>query len=128
MAAVGLALYSLYTMIICESTSSYIFIYALLRYLLLLHLQIRNVISDFGMSLAIILMVGISVLLKDKVTVETLKISDNGYDPTVPSERGWIINPLGVHTTLSGWAVIGAILPAILVHTIVLLITCSIYA
>jgi len=78
-------------------------------------LQIRNVVSDFGMSIAIILMVGLSVLLKDKVTVETLNISDNGYDPSVPSARGWFINPLGVNTTLSGWAVIGAFLPAVLV-------------
>ena len=60
-------------------------------------------------------MVGLSVLLKDKVTVETLNISDNGYDPSVPSARGWFINPLGVNTTLSGWAVIGAFLPAVLV-------------
>ena len=72
------------------------------------------------MSIAIILMVGLSVLLKDKVLVETLKISNNGYDPTIPSARGWVINPLGVHSTLSGWAVIGAILPGVLVYTIVI--------
>jgi len=67
------------------------------------------------MSIAIILMVGLSVLLRDNVRVETLSVSDNGYDPGVPSARGWIINPLGVNTSLSGWAVIGAFLPAILV-------------
>ncbi|XP_065886531.1 anion exchange protein 2-like isoform X2 [Dysidea avara] len=81
--------------------------------------QVRNVVSDFGMSIAIILMVGLSVLLKDKVLVETLKISNNGYDPTIPSARGWVINPLGVHSTLSGWAVIGAILPGVLASVLI---------
>ena len=80
-------------------------------------LQARNIISDFGMFFATVFMVGLSVLLRDKVTVENLQISENGYDPTIPSARGWVISPLGVHSTLSIWAIIGAVLPATLVHT-----------
>lgn len=79
-------------------------------------LQARNIISDFGMFFATVFMVGLSVILRDKVTVENLQISENGYDPTIPEARGWIISPLGVHTTLSAWAILGAILPATLVH------------
>ena len=78
-------------------------------------LQARNIISDFGMFFATIIMVSLSVILRDRVTVETIQISGNGYDPTVPTARGWIISPLGVHTTLSVWAILGAILPATLV-------------
>lgn len=77
--------------------------------------QARNIISDFGMFFATILMVGLSVLLRDRVTVESIQISKNGYDPTVPTARGWIISPLGIHSELSIWGVMGAILPATLV-------------
>ena len=80
-------------------------------------LQARNIISDFGMFFATVIMVGLSVLLRDKVTVETIQISGNGYDPTVPTARGWFVSPLGVHTTLNIWAILGAILPAALVCT-----------
>lgn len=70
------------------------------------------------MFFATVSMVGLSVLLRDKVIVENLKISENGYDPTIPTARGWFVSPLGVHTTLSIWAVLGAVLPATLVHTV----------
>ena len=80
-------------------------------------MQARNIISDFGMFFATVIMVSLSVILRDRVKVETVQISENGYDPTVPTARGWIISPLGVHTTLSGWAILGAILPATLVCT-----------
>lgn len=70
------------------------------------------------MFFAIVIMVTLAVMLRNKVTVENLQISENGYDPTIPSARGWVISPLGVHTTLSIWAIIAAILPATLVcHT-----------
>ena len=82
----------------------------------MLSLQLRNIISDFGMFFATVFMVGLSVILRNKVTVETIKISENGYDPTVPTARGWLINPLGIHTTLNIWSVLGAILPATLVR------------
>lgn len=79
-------------------------------------LQARNIISDFGMFFATVFMVALSVILKNKVIVENIQISENGYDPTIPTARGWFISPLGVHTTLSPWAIVGAILPATLVH------------
>lgn len=78
--------------------------------------QARNIISDFGMFFATVFMVGLSVLLRDRVTVENLQISENGYDPTIPTARGWFISPLGVHSSLSIWAILGAILPATLVY------------
>ena len=65
-------------------------------------------------------MVTLAVILRDKVTVENLQISDNGYDPTIPEARGWVISPLGVHDTLSVWAILGAILPATLVRIVIL--------
>ena len=80
-------------------------------------LQARNIISDFGMFFATVIMVSLSVIMRNRVTVETIKISENGYDPTIPTARGWFISPLGVHTTLSIWAILGAILPATLVCT-----------
>ena len=79
------------------------------------------------MFFATVIMVSLSVILNDKLTIETIQISDNGYDPTVPTARGWFVSPLGVHTTLSIWAVLGAILPATLVHDLLFVPSLYIY-
>ena len=46
---------------------------------------------------------------------EKLKVPD-GLQVTLPSERGWLINPLGQQNPLPIWMIFGAIFPAILLY------------
>ncbi|ESN94964.1 hypothetical protein HELRODRAFT_102774 [Helobdella robusta] len=38
-----------------------------------------------------------------------------GFTPTAPHKRSWVINPLGSSTTLSPWLMFGAIVPSVLI-------------
>ncbi|XP_071791427.1 band 3 anion transport protein-like isoform X2 [Asterias amurensis] len=72
----------------------------------------RRAMGNFGIAIAIILMVTLDYLIKDTYT-QKLSIT-HGFTPTDPCKRGWIINPLGLNHPLPVGAVFGAIVPAFL--------------
>ena len=74
----------------------------------------RKALGDFGVPIAILIMVLLDFLVQETYT-EKLKVPD-GLQVTLPSERGWIINPLGQQVPLPFWMIIGAIFPAILLY------------
>ena len=77
-------------------------------------LQLRRIFSDFSMFAAIFLMLLIAYLLENKITVETLVVPSH-FQPSCPSERGWLINPLA-SGDMELWMYFAAIIPAGLVR------------
>ena len=74
----------------------------------------RKALGDFGVPIAILVMVILDFCVQETYT-EKLKVPD-GLQVTLPSERGWIINPLGQQVPLPFGMIFGAILPAILLY------------
>ena len=77
-------------------------------------LQPRKALGDFGVPIAIVIMVILDMFVEETFT-EKLKVPE-GLQVTRPELRGWIINPLGQITPLEYWMPIAAVLPAILLY------------
>lgn len=78
--------------------------------------------GDFGVPIAIVLMVGISFAAQDTFTEKL--IVPEGIEVTSPAARGWIIPPFGTdEAPLAIWAVFAAILPAILLYLLLFMET-----
>ena len=76
--------------------------------------QPRKALGDFGVPIAIVIMVVLDMFIEETFT-EKLKVP-TGVQVTLPEVRGWIINPLGQITPLEIWMPIAGILPAILLY------------
>ena len=72
--------------------------------------------GDFGVPIAIVVMVTIDLFIKDVYT-EKLRVPD-GFEVTLPENRTWIIQPLGQLEALEPWMPVAAILPAIMLYTL----------
>jgi len=82
----------------------------------------RKAMGDFGVPIAIVLMVGISFAAQDTFTEKL--IVPEGIEVTSPAARGWIIPPFGTdEAPLAIWAVFAAILPAILLYLLLFMET-----
>lgn len=81
----------------------------------------RRVMSDFGVPIAMVIMVGVDALAGD---VFTLKMKmPRTLRPTKAERSGFFVNPLGVHKSLElGYVVLG-IIPAILVSILIFMET-----
>ena len=77
----------------------------------------RRALGDFGIPIAILIMVLIDFLIHDTYT-EKLDVPD-GLQPTASYKRGWFINPMGMDQPLPIWAIFAAIIPAILAFILV---------
>ncbi|XP_048416374.1 anion exchange protein 2-like isoform X2 [Stegostoma tigrinum] len=75
---------------------------------------IRRIVGDFGVPIAIFVMVLVDFFIKDTYT-QKLFVPD-GLQVTCPHKRGWFINPT---EKLPWWMMIGAVLPAMLVFILV---------
>ncbi|XP_030830660.1 anion exchange protein 2 isoform X4 [Strongylocentrotus purpuratus] len=73
----------------------------------------RRAFGDIGIAIAITVMVTISYITKN-VYLQKLSIG-NGFAPTDPSQRGWVINPMGMTQPMPMIAILGASVPAFLV-------------
>lgn len=80
--------------------------------------QARRALGDFGVPIAIVLMVGVSVFVP--VYTEKLRVPD-GLSPTSP--RSWLVplNP-GIET-IPAWVAFAMALPALMVYIIVFMET-----
>ena len=84
-------------------------------------LQARRAIGDFGVPIAIFVMVIVDVLIKSTYT-EKLDVPD-GFEPTDSKKRDWFINPMGVDKDLPVWAIFAAAIPALLVFILIFMET-----
>jgi len=82
----------------------------------------RRALGDFGVPIAIVLMVALDLLAKDSYT-EKLTVPD-GIEVTNSTKRGWFIPPTGLgDESLQVWAMFAALLPAILLYLLLFMET-----
>ncbi|TSK77084.1 Band 3 anion exchange protein [Bagarius yarrelli] len=80
---------------------------------------IRRMIGDFGVPIALFLMVAVDVSIND---VQTQKLSvPKGLSVTNPRVRGWFINPMGISKPFPIWLMFGSVVPALLVFILIFL-------
>ena len=77
----------------------------------------RRIVSDFGVSIAIVAMVTVDWLTAGVYT-QKLSVPD-GLSVTSPNRHSWLINPMGVDQPISAGAIFGALVPAILVSILI---------
>ncbi|KAJ8272700.1 hypothetical protein GJAV_G00092390 [Gymnothorax javanicus] len=83
--------------------------------------RLRRIIGDFGVPIAILIMVLVDYSIRD---IYTQKLSvPSGFSVTSPGKRGWIINPLGSNGQFPIWMMAASILPALLVFILIFMET-----
>uniref|UniRef100_A0A673CMU3 Anion exchange protein n=1 Tax=Sphaeramia orbicularis TaxID=375764 RepID=A0A673CMU3_9TELE len=83
--------------------------------------RIRRVIGDFGVPIAILIMVLIDYGIQDTYT-QKLSVP-RGFSVTSPDKRGWIISPLGSNGEFPIWMMFACCLPALLVFILIFMET-----
>ncbi|XP_041924344.1 anion exchange protein 2b isoform X1 [Alosa sapidissima] len=83
--------------------------------------RLRRVIGDFGVPIAILIMVLVDYSIQDTFT-QKLSVP-NGLSVTSPSKRGWFVNPLGMNDPFPIWMMAASILPALLVFILIFMET-----
>lgn len=83
--------------------------------------RIRRVIGDFGVPIAILIMVLIDYGIHDTYT-QKLSVP-RGFSVTSPDKRGWIISPLGSNGEFPIWMMFACCLPALLVFILIFMET-----
>ncbi|NWR66450.1 B3A2 protein, partial [Bucorvus abyssinicus] len=83
--------------------------------------RIRRLIGDFGVPIAILVMVLVDYGIQDTYT-QKLSVP-SGFSVTAPDKRGWVINPLGEKSDFPVWMMVASGLPAILVFILIFMET-----
>ncbi|XP_031705779.1 anion exchange protein 2b isoform X6 [Anarrhichthys ocellatus] len=83
--------------------------------------RLRRIIGDFGVPIAILIMVLVDYSIDDTFT-QKLSVP-RGFSVTTPSERGWIISPLGTNGEFPVWMMFACCLPALLVFILIFMET-----
>ncbi|XP_053717236.1 anion exchange protein 2b isoform X4 [Synchiropus splendidus] len=83
--------------------------------------RLRRVIGDFGVPIAILIMVLVDYSIEDTYT-QKLSVP-KGFSVTSPDKRGWIISPLGSDGQFPIWMMFGCCLPALLVFILIFMET-----
>ncbi|KAI5617147.1 solute carrier family 4 (anion exchanger), member 2b [Silurus asotus] len=81
--------------------------------------RLRRVIGDFGVPIAIFIMVLVDYSVQDTYT-QKLSVP-HGLSVTSPSKRTWIVNPLG--KSFPVWMMAASVLPALLVFILIFMET-----
>ncbi|XP_043960489.1 anion exchange protein 2b isoform X1 [Gambusia affinis] len=81
----------------------------------------RRIIGDFGVPIAILIMVLMDYSIEDTYT-QKLSVP-SGFSVTSPNKRGWIINPLGSDGEFPVWMMFACCLPALLVFILIFMET-----
>ncbi|XP_068424174.1 anion exchange protein 2a isoform X1 [Clinocottus analis] len=79
--------------------------------------RLRRIIGDFGVPIAILLMVLVDYSVEDTYT-QKLNVP-SGFSVSSPEKRGWWISPLGSDGQFPVWMMAASILPAILVFILI---------
>uniref|UniRef100_A0A673JWL5 Anion exchange protein n=1 Tax=Sinocyclocheilus rhinocerous TaxID=307959 RepID=A0A673JWL5_9TELE len=83
--------------------------------------RLRRVIGDFGVPIAILLVVLVDYSIRDTYS-QKLSVP-RGFSVTSPDKRGWIVNPLGSDGQFPIWMMFASILPALLVFILIFMET-----
>ncbi|XP_067330180.1 anion exchange protein 2a isoform X1 [Channa argus] len=79
--------------------------------------RVRRIIGDFGVPIAILIMVLVDYNVEDTYT-QKLNVP-SGFSVSSPEKRGWLISPLGSDGQFPVWMMGASILPAILVFILI---------
>ncbi|XP_056467892.1 band 3 anion exchange protein-like [Gadus chalcogrammus] len=80
---------------------------------------IRRLIGDFGVPIAIFLMIAIDINIDDAYTQKL--VVPKGVQVTNPAARGWFINPMGIDKKFPIWMMPACCVPALLVFILIFL-------
>lgn len=83
--------------------------------------RFRRMIGDFGVPIAILIMVLVDYNIDDTYT-QKLSVP-KGLSVTSPTKRGWIISPLGKNGEFPIWMMFACCLPALLVFILIFMET-----
>uniref|UniRef100_A0A8C7N6H3 Anion exchange protein n=1 Tax=Oncorhynchus kisutch TaxID=8019 RepID=A0A8C7N6H3_ONCKI len=83
--------------------------------------KLRRMIGDFGVPIAILIMVLVDYSIKDTYT-QKLSVP-TGFSVTSPEKRQWLIPPLGSDGQFPVWMMATSILPALLVFILIFMET-----
>ncbi|XP_056289436.1 anion exchange protein 2b isoform X1 [Pseudoliparis swirei] len=83
--------------------------------------RLRRMIGDFGVPIAILIMVLLDYSMNDTYT-QKLSVP-HGFSVTSPSKRGWVISPLGTNGEFPIWMMFACCLPALLVFILIFMET-----
>ncbi|XP_068200027.1 anion exchange protein 2b isoform X2 [Antennarius striatus] len=83
--------------------------------------RFRRIIGDFGVPIAILIMVLVDYSINDTYT-QKLSVP-RGLSVTSPSKRGWVISPLGSDGEFPVWMMFACCLPALLVFILIFMET-----
>ncbi|KAF7667990.1 hypothetical protein LDENG_00037530 [Lucifuga dentata] len=83
--------------------------------------RFRRIIGDFGVPIAILIMVLIDYSIEDTYT-QKLSVP-RGFSVTNPEKRGWIISPLGTNGEFPIWMMFACVFPALLVFILIFMET-----
>ncbi|XP_029311593.1 solute carrier family 4 member 1b (Diego blood group) [Cottoperca gobio] len=81
--------------------------------------KVRRLLGDFGVPIAIFLMVLVDYNIDDTYTQKL--VVPKGLMVSNPSKRGWLINPFGEHQTFPVWLMFACFVPALLVFILIFL-------
>ncbi|XP_043109085.1 solute carrier family 4 member 1b (Diego blood group) isoform X2 [Puntigrus tetrazona] len=81
--------------------------------------KIRRLLGDFGVPIAIFLMVAIDINIEDTYTQKL--VVPKGLQVSNPKMRGWLINPMGEHKPFPIWMMFASVVPAMLVFILIFL-------
>ncbi|CAN9509229.1 unnamed protein product [Ophioblennius macclurei] len=81
--------------------------------------KIRRLIGDFGVPIAIFLMVIVDYNINDTYTQKL--VVPKGLTVSNPAKRGWLINPFGEHKPFPVWVMFACCVPALLVFILIFL-------
>ncbi|XP_037610022.1 solute carrier family 4 member 1b (Diego blood group) [Sebastes umbrosus] len=81
--------------------------------------KVRRLLGDFGVPIAIFLMIVVDYSVNDTYTQKL--VVPKGLMVSNPSKRGWLINPFGEHKVFPVWVMIACCVPALLVFILIFL-------
>ncbi|XP_067929937.1 band 3 anion transport protein-like [Watersipora subatra] len=73
---------------------------------------VRRALGDFGVPIALFIMVLLDYLIGDDVYTQKLSVPST-FSPTSPEKRGWFINPMGAEKPLPVGHIFSAAIPAL---------------
>ncbi|XP_035988817.1 anion exchange protein 2a isoform X2 [Fundulus heteroclitus] len=79
--------------------------------------RVRRIIGDFGVPIAILIMVLVDYSVEDTYT-QKLNVP-SGLSVSSPEKRGWLISPLGSDGQFPVWMMGASVLPAVLVFILI---------
>uniref|UniRef100_A0A3B4VL18 Anion exchange protein n=2 Tax=Seriola dumerili TaxID=41447 RepID=A0A3B4VL18_SERDU len=81
--------------------------------------KVRRLIGDFGVPIAIFLMIVVDYSIEDTYTQKL--VVPKGLMVSNPAKRGWLINPFGEHKPFPVWLMFACCVPALLVFILIFL-------